>query len=208
MGAADLLLLPFLLFFPVSLMLFSLLQVTTRRINIAYDTVFNQTAHDSAFLFGTILFQEAGGVAQWSGYLAGHLILIGLSILYWIRRLISFPAQLFFSGMIFTINFYWFLFGPSSRRRGLISILSVSRKGMTRKKLRANVDRHRIRPLRASLYVHSNYQVQGAYAHLGQQSVSDLIEAISLATKTFQFSDDPISLDVMHSGGLGIRTSI
>ena len=69
---------------------------------------------------------------------------------------------------------------------------------MTHKKLRANVDRHHICPLRASLYVHSNYQVQGAYAHPGQQSVSDLIEAISLATKTFQLSDDPIRLQVPY----------
>ena len=135
MGAADRLLPPFLLFFRVSLLLFSLLQATTRRINIAYDTVFNQTAHDSAFLSGSILFQEAGGVAQWSGYLAGHLILFGLHILYWITRLISFPAQLFFSGMIFAIKFYWSLFGPSSRGRGLILILSVPRKGMTHNKL-------------------------------------------------------------------------
>ena len=69
---------------------------------------------------------------------------------------------------------------------------------MTHKKLRANVDRHHIRPLRASLYVHSNYQVQGAYAHLGQQSISDLIEAISFAAKSSQFSDDPLRLQVPY----------
>ena len=161
MGVADLLLLPFLLFVRVSLLSFSLLQATTRRINVAYNTGFNQTAHDYAFLFGTILFQEAGGVTQWSGYFAGHLVLFGLSILYRIMWLISFPVQLFLSGMIFAIKFWWSLFGPSSRGRGFISILSVPRKGMTHTKLRANVDRHRIRLLRASLYVYSNYQVQG-----------------------------------------------
>ena len=106
MGAADLLLLPFVLFVRVSLLLLSLLIATTRRINIDYDTVFNQIAHESAFLFWSCMFQEASGFAQRSGYLAGYLLLVGISILYWITRLISFPAQLIFSGMIFAIKFY------------------------------------------------------------------------------------------------------
>ena len=82
MGAADLLILPFVVFVWVSLLLFSLLIATTHRINIVYDTIFNQTAHESALLFWSCMFQEASGVAQWSGYLAGHLLLIGIGILY------------------------------------------------------------------------------------------------------------------------------
>ena len=46
--------------------------------------------------------------------------------------------------------------------------------------------------------MHSNYQLQWAFAHFGQASVADLIEAISFATKSLQYFDDPIRLQVPY----------
>ena len=57
---------------------------------------------------------------------------------------------------------------------------------MGKGKLRTNVNNDCILPLRANLYVHSNYQVQEAFAHLGQALVADLIEVIRFATKSLQ----------------------
>ena len=135
MGTVNLLLLPFVLLFRVSLLIFSLLIIAPPRINTVYNIFFNQTTPKSALLFSSCLFREASRISRWAYYLTGHLIIFGINLLYWSMWLVCFPAHQFLSGMTFIFRFYWSLFGPSLQERIFRSILSVPQKGMGNRKL-------------------------------------------------------------------------
>ena len=99
-------------------------------------------------------------------------------------RLAVLSLNAVFNGFVFIWCFYWSLFGTQSRGQSMLKVLSDPCAGMPNRKFTRNVDRSIIRPLSARLYVHSNYQVQGAYDHLGQQSVADMVDAVNTAASS------------------------
>ena len=44
----------------------------------------------------------------------------------------------------------------------------------------------------------SNYQVDGAYAHLGEQTIQDLVDAMCIASESLEYTDDPLHLQVTY----------
>ena len=98
----------------------------------------------------------------------------------------------------FFLLFYWSLSGPNSKGRRTIAITIFLHIGMSKNKFTCNMDRSKIRSLWARFNVHSNYQVQGAFAHLGQETVWDLVDAISAATDSIEYINDPYRLQNLY----------
>ena len=87
----------------------------------------------------------------------------------------------------------------------MISIFTSPREGIRTKNLTENICRAdnargyaKIRPLWGRLNVLSNYQVDGAYARLGQKTIQDLIDAMRIASESLEYTDDPLRLQVPY----------
>ena len=78
----------------------------------------------------------------------------------------------------FVVLFYQSLLGPSSLGQSLLWILISPREVIRTKKITENIRRAdnargyvKIHPLWGRLNVFSNYQIEGAYAHLSQPAI-------------------------------------
>ena len=58
--------------------------------------------------------------------------------------------------------------------------------------------RQKIRPLWARLKVWTNYQVQGAYAHLMQRGSNELMDALQHIESPMEYFNDPLRLQVPY----------
>ena len=110
-------------------------------------------------------------------------------IIHWATNMV----QKFINGICFAVLLYWSLLGPSLRGRSLLSILTSPREVIRTKNLTENI-RHadnargyvKIRPLWGSLNVFSNYQVDGAYAHLGQPTIQFFLDTMCIASESLE----------------------
>ena len=198
MGTLDLLLFPFVLFFRVSFRLFSVILTSTCHIYLLYNYLHTSTLRLS-------FFKETIYSSQWLLCFVIQLILIGIHSFYMIICWATNMVQQFINGICFELLFYWSLLGPSSRGRSLLSIPISPRDGIHTKKLTENIFRAdnswgyvKIRPLWGRLNVFSNYQVDGAYAHLGQPTIQVFLDAMRIASESLEYTDDPLRLQVPY----------
>ena len=113
--------------------------------------------------------------------------------------------QQFINGIWFEVHFYWSLLGPSSRGQSLFSILTSPREGIRTKKLTETIRRAdnargyvKIRPLWGSFNVLSNYQVDGAYAHLGKLTIKVFLDTMCISSESIEYTDDPLRLQMTY----------
>ena len=167
MGTVDILLFPLVLFFRISFCLFSVILTFTCHLDLLYNVL--HTSYLMLRLFKVTLYSS-----QWLLYFVIHLILLGIHSFYMIIRWAKNMVQKFINGICFAVLFYWYLLGPSSCGRSLLSIINSPCEGIRTKKLTEIIrcadnawGYVKIRPLWGRLNVFSNYQVDGAYPHLG-----------------------------------------
>ena len=123
-------------------------------------------------------------------------------IICWATKMV----QQFINGIFFAVHLYWSLLGPSSRGHSLLSILTSPREVIRTKKLTETISRMdnargyvKIRPLWGRLNVFSNYQVDGAYAHLGQPTIRVFLDTMRIASESLEYTDNPIRLQVTYN---------
>ena len=168
MGLRDLLMLPFVLFFRLSLAILCLLSVPLSPLNLVCNQLVTDEPHVKFLALALWLLMELRNTFTWFRYVSGRRLLDLFYLVHLVVRLTALPLNAVFNGFIFIWCFYWSLFGTKSRGRSLFKVLCDPRAGMTNRKFTRNVDRSVIRPLSSRFYVYSNYQVQGAFDHLGQ----------------------------------------
>ena len=171
MGTVDLLLFTFVLFFRVSFCLFSVILTFTCHLDLLYDYLHTSTLRLS-------FFKETLYSSQWILYFVIQIILLGIHSFYTIIRLETNMVHQFINGICFAVLFYWSLHGPYSRGQSLLSIIASSHEVICTKNLTEIFCRAdnaqgyvKIRPLWVRLNLFSNYQVDGAYVHLGQPTI-------------------------------------
>ena len=177
MGKVDLLLFPFVQFFRVSFCIFSVILAFNSRLDLLYNYL-----HTSNL--GLRFFKETLYSSQWLLYLDVQLILLGIHSFYMIIRWETHMVQQFINGICFAVLFSWSLLGPSSRGLSLLSIITSPREGIHTKKLTENIRRAD--------------NVDGAYAHLGEQTIQDLVDAMCIASESLEYTDDPLHLQVTY----------
>ena len=83
--------------------------------------------------------------------------------------------------LVFPLIFYWYLLGPASRGHGLFLIMTNTPEGMSIKSRTCNINQTKMYPLWDRFKVFLKYHVHGAYVHLNQQTVQNLVDTMNSA---------------------------
>ena len=115
-----------------------------------------------------------------------QLLLIYMQILYWFTQSATW--------LVFPLLFYWSFPVSASCGRSLLLIMTKPHEGMSIKSWTCNIDQTKRYSLWDRFKVLWNYEVHGAYAHLDQQTVQDLVDTMNSALEYLHYIDDPLCL--------------